>query len=62
LRRIVNVTPKHLLIGTFKDEIKDLEIGKGSIRFQANIPLPSEIVRKLVKARNAENLALSKKK
>jgi uncharacterized protein YdhG (YjbR/CyaY superfamily) len=38
-----------------KDELKNYDISKGTIRFQANKPLPVALVRKLVKARIAEN-------
>ena len=41
-----------------KDDLKDYETSKGAIRFQANKPLPAALVRKLVKARLAENGAL----
>ena len=38
-----------------KDELKDYETSKGTIRFQADNPLPAALVRKLVKTRIAEN-------
>src|SRR2546426_6458313 len=38
-----------------KDELKDYDTSKGTIRFQADNPLPVALVRKLVKARIAEN-------
>ena len=38
-----------------KDELKDYDTGKGTIRFQPDNPLPAALVRKLVKARIAEN-------
>ena len=38
-----------------KDELKDYDTSKGTIRFQADHPLPAALVRKLVKARIAEN-------
>ena len=37
------------------DELKNYDTSKGAIRFQADKPLPSALVRKLVKARIAEN-------
>ena len=38
-----------------KDELKDYNTSKGTIRFQVDKPLPVALVRKLVKARIAEN-------
>lgn len=40
-----------------KDELKAYDTRKGTIRFQANSPLPATLVRKLVKARIAEHAA-----
>ena len=39
------------------DDLKGYKLGKASIRFAANKPLPATLVRKLVKARIAENEA-----
>jgi uncharacterized protein YdhG (YjbR/CyaY superfamily) len=44
-----------------KDELKDYETSKGTIRFQADQPLPVALVRKLVKARIAENAGRRRK-
>src|SRR5437867_13432456 len=41
-----------------KDELKDYHTSKGTIRFQPDNPLPAALVRKLVKARIAENGAV----
>ena len=44
-----------------KDELKDYDTSKGSIRFQADKPLPVALVRKLVRARIAENAGRRRK-
>ena len=44
-------------VAVHKDELKNYDTSKGTIRFQADKPLPVALVRKLVKARIAENVA-----
>ena len=43
------------------DELKDYDTSKGTIRFQADKPLRVALVRKLVRARIAENLGRKKR-
>jgi len=42
-------------VAAHQDELKDYDTSKGTVRFQANRPLPGALVRKLVKARIEEN-------
>ena len=44
-------------VAEFADELEGYDISKGTIRFAADKPLPAALVRKLVKARLAENAA-----
>ncbi len=39
----------------FKDQLKNFQTSKGTIRFAPDKPLPTTLVKKLVKARVAEN-------
>jgi len=43
------------VVEAHKDDLKDFDTSKGAIRFPANKPLPVALVRKLVRARIAEN-------
>jgi uncharacterized protein YdhG (YjbR/CyaY superfamily) len=42
-------------VAAHREELKDYDTSKGTIRFQPDNPLPASLVRKLVKARIAEN-------
>ena len=43
------------MVEAFRDELKDYDTSKGTIRFQVENPLPESLVRRLVVARIAEN-------
>jgi uncharacterized protein YdhG (YjbR/CyaY superfamily) len=43
------------VVAALKDELKDYDTSKGTIRFPAGRPLPPALVRKLIKLRIAKN-------
>ena len=47
--------PTASVIAEFKDELKGYTTSKGGIHFPVDKPLPTALVRKLVKARMAQN-------
>ena len=47
--------PGASVIAAFKNELKGYTVSKGTIRFPVDKPLPSALVKKLVKAKIAEN-------
>jgi uncharacterized protein YdhG (YjbR/CyaY superfamily) len=50
------------VVGDHKDALKDYDISKGTIRFQADKALPAALVRKLIEARIAGKGGRSNKK
>ena len=50
------------IVPEFADELAKFETSKGTIRFQPDKPLPASLVRKIVKARIAQNAAKAKDK
>ena len=42
-------------VEAYKDELKEYDTSKGTVRFQTDNPLPKTLVKKLIKARIAEN-------
>jgi uncharacterized protein YdhG (YjbR/CyaY superfamily) len=46
--------PTASVIKTFKKELKDFQVSKGTIHFPVDRPLPSALLKKMVKARIAE--------
>ena len=49
-------------MATVADDIAGLDTGRGTIRFQPGRPLPVALVRRIVKARIAENRAKGKRR
>ena len=47
--------PGAAVLKAFKDELANYSVSKGTIRFPVDKPLPALLVRKLVKAKIAEN-------
>src|ERR1051326_4619435 len=45
----------YAVISAFKSDLKTFEVSKGTIRYPLDKPLPAALVKKMVKARIAEN-------
>src|SRR2546422_8388392 len=54
--------PGSAVMDAHKEELKRYDTSKGTIRFPAHKPLPAALMRKLVKARIAENKAREMKR
>jgi uncharacterized protein YdhG (YjbR/CyaY superfamily) len=50
-----SVFPGASVIKQFKNELKDFHTSKGTIRFSTDRPIPDALLKKLVRARIAEN-------
>ena len=51
----VSLFPTAAVIQMFKDELKSFSTSKGTIHFPTDKPLPTALIKKLVKARVAQN-------
>ena len=49
------------IVQAYKDDLKDYKTSKGTIQFAPDNPLPATLVRKIVKARIAENAVRQEK-
>ena len=49
------------ILASFNLDLKKFETSKGTIRFQPDRPLPAALIKKIVKARLADNLNRSKR-
>ena len=56
----VGFYPKISAIEAFKEELSGHEVGKGTIRFPLNKPIPLDLVKKIVRYRVKENLGKKK--
>jgi uncharacterized protein YdhG (YjbR/CyaY superfamily) len=50
------------LIQEFQDDLKNYETAKGTIRFAIDKPLPATLLKKIVKARIAQNEMMNKRR
>lgn len=55
--KCVSFYPFQSTIEHFADELKDFELGKGTVKFHFNKPLPKELIKRMVKFRKEEILS-----
>jgi uncharacterized protein YdhG (YjbR/CyaY superfamily) len=60
--RHVSFYPVPSGLEAFKEDLKPYKVGKGSVQFSLDQPLPTDLVRRVVEFRVAENLARASKK
>lgn len=54
--KYVSFYPYQATIEHFADELKNFELGKGTVKFQFNKPLPKELIKRMVVFRKEELL------
>lgn len=54
--KYVSFYPFQATIDHFTDELKNFELGKGTVKFSFNKPLPKELIKRMVKFRKEEIL------
>ena len=52
----IGVYPLPYVIEALKDDIRNLKTGKGSIQFSNSVPLPVELIQKIVHLRKEEKI------
>ena len=60
--RHVGLYPAPSGLEAFKEDLKPYKVGKGSVQFPLDQPLPTDLIRRIVEFRVAENLARASKK
>ena len=54
--KYVSFYPYQTTVEHFADELKNFELGKGTVKFQFNKPLPKELIKRMVVFRKEELL------
>ena len=53
----VSLFPRASMLAQFKDELAEFKISKGTVQFPVDNPLPTALIKRIVKARLAEHEA-----